>query len=308
MTRILNLGVAQLGPIARDESRSSAVRRMIELMEQAHQQKVELIVFPELALTSFFPRWYLEDPDELEAFFETEMPNQATQPLFDAAAQMGIGFYLGYAELCVENGQRHQFNTTILVDRSGTIIGKYRKIHLPGHSEHEPERPFQHLEKRYFETGNLGFPAFDAMDAKLGMCICNDRRWPETFRLLGLKGVEIVMVGYNTPVHYPPAPQMDHLQDFHNHLSLQAGAYQNGTWVAGAAKAGKEEGCDLIGGSCIVAPSGEIMVRCETLGDELISWSCNLDECRDIQDNIFNFSIHREPQEYGALSEITHKK
>ena len=308
MTRILNLGVAQLGPIARDESRSSAVRRMIELMEQAHQQKVELIVFPELALTTFFPRWYLEDPDELEAFFETEMPNQATQPLFDAAAQMGIGFYLGYAELCVENGQRHQFNTTILVDRSGTIIGKYRKIHLPGHSEHEPERPFQHLEKRYFETGNLGFPAFDAMDARLGMCICNDRRWPETFRLLGLKGVEIVMVGYNTPVHYPLAPQMDHLQDFHNHLSLQAGAYQNGTWVAGAAKAGKEEGCDLIGGSCIVAPSGEIMVRCETLGDELISWSCNLDECRDIQDNIFNFSIHREPQEYGALSEVTHKR
>ncbi|MEE2803868.1 MAG: N-carbamoyl-D-amino-acid hydrolase [Pseudomonadota bacterium] len=308
MTRILNLGVAQLGPITRDESRSSAVRRMIELMERAHQQEVELIVFPELALTTFFPRWYLEDPDELEAFFETEMPNQATQPLFDAAAQMGIGFYLGYAELCVENGQRHQFNTTILVDRSGTIIGKYRKIHLPGHSEHEPERPFQHLEKRYFETGNLGFPAFDAMNARLGMCICNDRRWPETFRLLGLKGVEIVMVGYNTPAHYPPAPQMDHLQDFHNHLSLQAGAYQNGTWVAGAAKAGKEEGCDLIGGSCIVAPSGEIMVRCETLGDELISWSCNLDECRDIQDNIFNFSIHREPQEYGALSEIGHKR
>ena len=308
MTRILNLGVAQLGPIARDESRSSAVRRMIKLMEQAHQQKVELIVFPELALTTFFPRWYLEDPDELEAFFETEMPNQTTQPLFDAAAQMGIGFYLGYAELCMENGQRHQFNTSILVDRSGTIIGKYRKIHLPGHSEHEPERPFQHLEKRYFETGNLGFPAFDAMDARLGMCICNDRRWPETFRLLGLKGVEIVMVGYNTPVHYPPAPHMDHLQDFHNHLSLQAGAYQNGTWVAGAAKAGKEEGCDLIGGSCIVAPSGEIMVRCETLGDELISWSCDLDECREIQDNIFNFSIHREPQEYGALSEITHKR
>ena len=236
------------------------------------------------------------------------MPNQATQPLFDAAAQMGMGFYLGYAELCVENGQRHQFNTTILVDRSGTITGKYRKIHLPGHSEHEPERPFQHLEKRYFETGNLGFPTFDAMDARLGMCLCNDRRWPETFRLLGLKGVEIVMVGYNPPVHYPLAPQMDHLQDFHNHLSLQAGAYQNGTWVAGAAKAGEEEGCDLIGGSCIVAPSGEIKVRCETLGDELISWSCNLDECRDIQDNIFNFSIHREPQEYGALSEIGHKR
>ena len=74
--------------------------------------------------------------------------------------------------------------------------------------------------------------------------------------------------------------------------------------MAAAAKAGHEEGCDLIGGSCIVAPSGEIVVRCETLADELITWSCDLDECRDIQDNIFNFSLHREPQEYGPLSEV----
>ena len=304
MSRILNLGVAQLGPIARDEPRSSATSRMIELMRDAHRRSVNLLVFPELALTSFFPRWYLEEQSELERFFETEMPGPETQPLFEAAAELGIGFYLGYAELCEENGRRHQFNTTILVDDTGTIVGKYRKIHLPGHREYEPQRPFQHLEKRYFETGNLGFPVFDAINGRLGMCICNDRRWPETFRLLGLQGVELVMVGYNTPVHYPLAPHLDHLQDFHNHLSLQAGAYQNGTWVAAAAKAGHEEGCDLIGGSCIVAPSGEIVVRCETLADELITWSCDLDECRDIQDNIFNFSLHREPQEYGPLSEV----
>ena len=109
------------------------------------------------------------------------------------------------------------------------------------------------------------------------------------------------MLGYTTPVHYPRTPEHDHLQDFHNHLSMQAGAYQNGTWVVGVAKAGREEGCDLIGGSCIIAPTGELVAKCATLGDELITAVIDLDRCREIQDNIFNFELHREPQHYGLI-------
>ena len=301
MTRSLPLAVAQLGPIARDETRASAVKRMIALLRKADDAGSKLIVFPELALTTFFPRWYFEDQADVDAFFETDMPNADTEPLFDAAARAGIAFYLGYAELISHNDTTRRFNTSILVDQAGEIVGKYRKIHLPGHRELEPDFPFQHLEKRYFETGDLGFPVFNTLNTTLGMCICNDRRWPETYRMLGLQGVEIVMLGYNTPVHYPRAPELDHLQDFHNHLSLQAGAYQNGTWVAAAAKAGCEENCDMIGGSCIVSPSGEIVIRCETLADELITWNCDLDLCQTIQNNIFNFALHREPENYGLI-------
>jgi len=301
MTRSLPLAVAQLGPIARDEPRASAVKRMITLLRKADDAGSKLVVFPELALTTFFPRWYFEDQADVDAFFETDMPNADTEPLFDAAARAGIAFYLGYAELISHNDTTRRFNTSILVDQAGEIVGKYRKIHLPGHRELEPDFPFQHLEKRYFETGNLGFPVFNTLNTTLGMCICNDRRWPETYRMLGLQGVEMVLLGYNTPVHYPRAPELDHLQDFHNHLSLQAGAYQNGTWVAAAAKAGREENCDLIGGSCIVAPSGEIVARCETLADELITWDCDLDLCQTIQNNIFNFALHREPENYGLI-------
>jgi len=301
MTRSLPLAVAQLGPIARDETRASAVKRMVALLRKAEDAGSKLIVFPELALTTFFPRWYFEDQADVDAFFETDMPNADTEPLFDAAARAGIAFYLGYAELFSHNDTTRRFNTSILVDQAGEIVGKYRKIHLPGHRELEPDFPFQHLEKRYFETGDLGFPVFNTLNTTLGMCICNDRRWPETYRMLGLQGVEIVMLGYNTPVHYPRAPELDHLQDFHNHLSLQAGAYQNGTWVAAAAKAGCEENCDMIGGSCIVSPSGEIVTRCETLADELITWDCDLDLCQTIQNNIFNFALHREPENYGLI-------
>ena len=300
MVREVTLAAAQLGPIARDEPRSSAVERMMRLMRDAHQAGVELMVFPELALTTFFPRWFFASQSEVDAFFEEQMPNEDIQPLFDLARKLSIGFSLGYAELT--DDQRH-FNTSILVDAHGEIVGKYRKIHLPGHREHEPWRAFQHLEKRYFEPGNLGFPVFEAFGGRLGMCICNDRRWPETFRVMGLQGAELVMLGYNTPVHYPQAPEHDYLQDFHNHLVLQAGAYQNGTWVVGVAKAGCEEDCDLIGGSCIVAPTGEIVAQAKTLEDELVIYRCDLDRCREIQDNIFNFAEHREPENYRLIVE-----
>ena len=72
-------------------------------------------------------------------------------------------------------------------------------VHLPGHSEFDTERAFQHLEKRYFEPGDLGFGVWRAMDGILGMAICNDRRWPETYRVMGLQGVEMILLGYNTP-------------------------------------------------------------------------------------------------------------
>ncbi len=300
MSRTLTVAAAQMGPIARDDTRELAVARLCAMLREAKVKGAGLVVFPELALTTFFPRWYLEDPVEIDAYFEREMPNPAVQPLFDLAAELGIGFNLGYAELTPEG--RH-FNTSILVSPKGEIVGKYRKVHLPGHRENEPWRPFQHLEKRYFEPGDLGFPVFEAFGGRMGMCICNDRRWPETFRVMGLQGVELVSLGYNTPVHYPPAPEHDHLQDFHNHLVMQAGAYQNGTWVVGVAKAGKEEDCDLIGGSCIIAPTGEIVAQCATLEDEVIVSDCDLDRCREIQENIFNFALHREPETYRLITE-----
>ncbi|HMB48864.1 MAG TPA: N-carbamoyl-D-amino-acid hydrolase [Afifellaceae bacterium] len=300
MSRKFILAAAQLGPIGREETRASAVARLIAMLREAKQRGARLVVFPELALTSFFPRWFMEEDAEIATWFEREMPSAQTRPLFDAALELGMGFYLGYGEL-TPDGRR--FNTSILVDASGAIIGKYRKIHLPGHRENEEWRPFQHLEKRYFEKGDLGFSVFEGFSGRMGMCICNDRRWPETWRVLGLNGAELVMLGYNTPLHYPPAPEHDHLQYFHNDLSVQAGCYQNGLWAASVAKAGREEGCDLIGGSTIVAPTGEIVARTATLEDEVITATVDLDRCAEIRRNIFNFAAHREPQDYAVITD-----
>jgi predicted amidohydrolase len=303
MTRIVKIGAAQLGAIQRSDSRASVVQRLLELLREAHACGCDAVVFPELALTTFFPRWYMEDPAEIDSFFEHQMPGPETRVLFEESARLGIGFYLGYAERVEEEGRVRHFNTSILVDRQGRIVGKYRKIHLPGHREHEPWRQFQHLEKRYFETGNLGFGVTRAFGGIIGMCICNDRRWPETYRVMGLQGAEMIMLGYNTPVHNPPAPEHDNLSHFHNQLVMQAGAYQNGTWVVGVAKAGREEGCDMIGNSLIIAPSGEIVGACTTTGDELAVARCDLDLCNSFKNTTFNFERHREPEHYRMIVE-----
>ncbi|MEM0905810.1 MAG: N-carbamoyl-D-amino-acid hydrolase [Pseudomonadota bacterium] len=306
MSRILTVGAAQLGPISRDEPRSAVVKRMIALMHDAKDAGCDLVVYPELTLTTFFPRWWLEDDqDAIDAFFERSMPSNETAPLFHEAARLSMGMSFGYAELCEEEGQTRRFNTSILVEKNGEIVLKYRKVHLPGHAEHEPWRAFQHLEKRYFEVGNLGFPVTQALGGNMGMCICNDRRWPETYRVMGLQDVEMILLGYNTPLHNPPAPGHDALSNFHNQLSMQAGAYQNGTYVVGVAKAGTEEGVLHIGQSQIIAPSGETIAMAHTLGDELIVAQCDLDACQSFKRTVFNFAAHRRTEAYGLIVERT---
>lgn len=142
MTRFVNVAAAQLGPIARNETKKQVVDRLLAHLHQAKKMDVDVVVFPELALTTFFPRWFSEDISDFDCFYETQMPGPDTQPLFDAAAKLQIGFYLGYAELVIENGVKRRFNVSILVDKTGTIVGKYRKVHLPGHGQDEPWRAF----------------------------------------------------------------------------------------------------------------------------------------------------------------------
>lgn len=299
MSRTLRIAAAQLGPIQRADDRASVVTRLIALMDDAKRHEVDLVVYPELALTTFFPRWFVDDITEADHWYEREMPSPVVAPLFDRARSYGIGFCLGYAELTPE-GER--FNTQILVERDGSIVGKYRKVHIPGHEHHEPDRPFQHAERYYFTPSNEGFPVWSAFGGRVGMMICNDCRWPESYRVMGLQGVEMILCGYNTPLHYVPDPTQDPLQGFHNSLVMQSGAYQNGTFVVGVAKGGVEEGVDSLADSMIVAPSGEILAKASTSGDELVWADCNLDWCYQYKDTLFDFNRYRRPELYGRIS------
>ena len=134
------------------------------------------------------------------------------------------------------------------------------------------------------------------------MMICNDRRWPESYRVMGLQGVELILCGYNTPIHYIPDPSQDILQGFHNALVMQSGAYQNGTWVVGVAKAGVEEGVDSLGQSMIVAPSGQIVAQALTTDDELLVAQCDMDWCQKYTKTLFDFDRYRRPEVYTRIT------
>jgi predicted amidohydrolase len=165
-------------------------------------------------------------------------------------------------------------------------------VHLPGHAEHKPKAAFQHLEKKYFEVGDLGFRVWRYMDTITGMLICNDRRWPEAFRVLALQGAEIVALGFNTPtenLHYnePPALRV------HHHLIMaQSMAFQNATWLVETSKAGAET-ASHVRPLLIVAPTGEIAAKSLTEEDEVICFNADIDLAANLKKTMFNFAAHR---------------
>lgn len=243
--RLLTVAAAQMGPNQLTDSREAILNRMLTLLNSAAARGARLVVFPELALTTFFPRWQIDDPERKAEFFEPEshadphavVTSPRARALFDRAAELGVDLYLGYAERWTdEAGETRDYNSTLYYSGAERrVVAKYRKVHLPGTVE--PIQPAkadrgveQQLEKRYFTPGDLGYQAFrapglvgdavkagsaEAADPKavegkgdpiVGMVICNDRRWAEAWRCYGLQGVELVLDGYNTTAY---APQYD---------------------------------------------------------------------------------------------------
>ena len=156
MTRKLNLAVAQMGPSTSPTRARAVVQRLLAMLREAKGRGAEFVVFPELALTTFFPRYWMTGQEEIDRFFEREMPNAATP----AALRRGEETRASGSIWATRSSTRQTataFNTVAPRRPAGQIVGRYRKIHLPGHADHKPAAPFQHLEKRYFEVGNEGF-------------------------------------------------------------------------------------------------------------------------------------------------------
>ncbi len=122
---------------------------------------------------------------------------------------------------------------------------------------------------------------------------------------MGLQDVELIVLGYNTPKHNPPAPDHDRLGNFHNQLVMQAGAYQNATWVVAVAKAGVEDGHPLMGGTMIVDPNGMIVAEVEGEADAVVVHPCDLDATRFGKETIFDFARHRRVEHYGRITSQT---
>jgi predicted amidohydrolase len=272
-----------MGPNNEGTPRDAIVERMLGLLEQAVREDVEVLVYPEMALTTYFPKKIRSDFDQ---FFETEVPPKALEPLLRRAAEARVAVHVGF---CEKAGGRY-FNTALLTDRDGRLCGTFRKIHLPGTKA--PDGFAQVYEPYYFEHGDTGYRVWDCAGARVGIAICQDRRYPESYRALALQGAEIILIGYNTPGSALALELND--------LCMRAGAYANACFVVGVAKAGVEDGVELIGGSCVINPVGQIIARAATTADELVACRIDLDQMAPVRTR-WNFLGRRQPQHYGRL-------
>ena len=301
MNRRLALAVGQLGPIARSESRTSVVRRLVELLRQAKARGCRLVVFPEMALTTFFPRWHIEDEAELDSFFEREMPGPETKPLFEEAARLGIGFYLGYCELVMAGNRKRRFNTSILMGADGKLVGKYRKIHVPGSDENNPDLPFQHLEQLYFESGDLGFPVWDVRCRGSACASATTGAGPRPIGSWRCRARRSCCWATTPLPSFRDWPEQNELRAFHHLVCMQAAAYQNGIWIAAAGKSGREEGVEMLAHSCIIAPSGQVVALTQGRGDELIQTDCDIEASQEYK-RFHDFARNRKPGHYKLIA------
>ncbi|KAI9923442.1 hypothetical protein MW887_009323 [Aspergillus wentii] len=324
MSRTIRIAAAQMGTTNKWDSREATITRMLHLLQEACNQGAQLVLFPEIAFTTFFPRYLIFDNDELESWFEHGDIRTAdnTRALFDAARELSVDICVGFAE-ATDDGQH--FNSCVYYHATtGSILCKYRKIHLPGDKEPLPDpNAVNQLEKRYFLPGNLGFNAFrvpglvssDQPDPIFGMMICNDRRWAESWRVLGLQGVEVVLEGYNTNANAPvfwglsadmKPEEAEELSLFHHKLVLQCFSYTNATFSVSAARCGLDDGkYPLIGGSMIVDPEGRTIAENKTVADEVIIADCDLTLCRAGKKRTFDFARHRRIEHYGRITAQT---
>ncbi len=158
----------------------------------------------------------------------------------------------------------------------------------------KPDGHAQVYEPHFFESGDTGYRVFPTRQAKVGIAICQDRRFPESYRSLGILGAEIVLIGYNTPLS-PLALDL-------NELVMRAGAYQNNLFVVGVAKAGLEDGVDFIAGSCVINPMGQVIAKAGSNGDELVPARIDLDQMIPARKR-WNFLGRRHPEHYGLVTQ-----
>ncbi|CAK3746963.1 related to N-carbamoyl-D-amino acid hydrolase [Lecanosticta acicola] len=338
MSRKISVAAAQVGAINLNASKKETVQRLIKLLHEAAEKKVQLVVFPECTLTTFFPRHFIQSQEDLDHYFEhgEDITQSAdVKPLFDEAKAHGVDIVLGYAERTPDGTG---YNTSVYFSASqGKVISKYRKVHLPGRVEpFEDPNATNQLEKRYFKPGDLGFKAFRAPglvpdaakkstakegentagkgDPIMGMLICNDRRWPEAWRVYTLQGAELLMFGYNTGGHMShlwggtslPPEQAEKKALFHSRLVQQANSYMNACFSISSARCGMDDGkYHLIGGSSIVSPEGHVVAEARTNGDELVVAEIDLSECRRGKERTFDYARHRRIETYSLITQQT---
>ena len=287
MGRMITVAAAQTGPVLVDDWRA-AVPGACALIQQAASKGAEVICFPELFMTPFFPNQLTHDFDR----YFVSLPNTDLQPVLTAAADHRIALLLPFGE----KHDHHYYNSCLVVNREGKPLGVYRKTHIPAILPSSLPGGTGSYEKFYFSPGTA-FPVFDLAGVRIGIQICYDRKYPEGSRLLALQGAEILFM----PICAATYGELM-LRGNTWELPLQARAYENGVFVVAVNRAGDEGGRKHIGRSMIVDPIGaDIVAESPAAQPDLLVATLDLDHVREAQTS-FPWWRDRRPELYAELS------
>jgi beta-ureidopropionase len=258
------------------------VQKTLKYVEKAAAQGVDIICFQELFSTIYFP--YHQDHKYFK-WAET-IPGPTVNRMMEAAQKNNINIICPIFEIDTEVPGIF-YNTAVLIDRKGKMLGKYRKTHIP--------QLVGYLEKMYFRPGNLGYPVFEVDGHKIGIYICYDRHYPEGPRTMALKGAELVFIPTCTAI-YPELWE----------LELRAHASFNTMFVAGVNRCGVE--CDVqpgpyFGTATVANPLGKVVARA-TNEEQLLVADIDFNEVIERR-VVAPFLRDRRPELYDYLTKFT---
>ncbi len=288
MPRIVKSGLIQMSlPMTEGEGtieqiKTAMLEKHLPYIDKAGQQGVQILCLQEIFNTPYFcpgqdPKWYAS---------AEPMPGPTTDLMVEYAKKYNMVIIVPTYEK-VQSGV--YYNTAAVIDADGTILGKYRKNHIPQTSGF--------YEKFFFKPGNLGYPTFQTAYAKIGVYICYDRHFPDGARILGLNGAEIV---------YNPSATVTGLSQYLWKLEQPAHAAANGYFMGCINRVGHEKPWNIgkfYGSSYFVDPRGQIFAQASEDKDELLVSEFDLDMIDEVR-SIWQFYRDRRPETYGQLTEL----
>ena len=249
-------------------------QRGVKAAKSAIQQGAKIICFPELAFDPFYPQ--VRANHEILARAES-IPGPTTDLFVELAQEHQVVFVLNLFE---RDGDE-TFDSSPVIDASGEILGVTRMIHI---TEYE-----HFYEQGYYSPGDRGVHVFDTLQGRIGIAICYDRHFPEYMRRLGTENAELVVV--------PQAGATGEWPEGLFEAEMQVAAFQNGYFTALCNRVGREEHLTFAGESFVCSPSGQVIARARSAGDEILF--CDLDfEEIDRSPARRLFYQHRRPELY----------
>jgi N-carbamoylputrescine amidase len=262
------------------------IERLADGIANLARRGAELIVLQELHNSLYFCQ--VEDVDTFN--LAEPIPGPSTEIYGELAKRYGVVIVCSLFERRAA-GLYH--NTAVVIERDGTIAGKYRKMHIPD----DPG----YYEKFYFTPGDLGFHPIDTSLGRLGVMVCWDQWYPEAARLMALQGAEILI--YPTAIGYAQEDSAEEQQRQRRawQTVMRGHAVANGLPVVAVNRVGEEDAINFWGTSFVCGPQGEIYYEASEDEEESIIVEMDLDRAEQVR-RWWPFLRDRRIEEYGDIT------